>query len=91
MQHTSTVYCPMLNSSEIERIIGANITNLSLYLCKIYLCIFMAMLFRIFHSCYLGNYNLTIIDLLTKSLCIEIVSLVDCVVQRDLPLLFTLS
>ena len=49
------------------------------------------MLFRIFHSCYLGNYNLTIIDLLTKSLCIEIASLVDCVVQRDLPLLFTLS
>ena len=51
----------------------------------------MAMLFRMFHSGYLGNYNLTIIDLLTKSLCIEIVSLVDCVVQRDLPLLFTLS
>ena len=51
----------------------------------------MAMLFRIFPSCYLGNYNLTIIDLLTKSLCIEIVSLVDCVVQRDLPLLFALS
>ena len=25
----------VLNSSEIERIIGANITNLSLYLCKI--------------------------------------------------------
>ena len=48
------------------------------------------MLFRIFHSCYLGNYNLTI-DLLTKSLCIEIVSLVDCVVQSDLRLLFTLS
>ena len=56
----------------------------------------MAMLFGIFYSCYLGNYNLgnynlTIIDLLTKSLCVEIVSLVDCVVQRDLPLLFTLS
>ena len=48
------------------------------------------MLFRTFHSCYLSNYNLTI-DLLTKSLCIEIVSLVDCVVQSDLPLLFTLS
>ena len=51
----------------------------------------MAMLFRIFHSSYLGNDNLTIINLLTKSLCIEIVSLVDCVVPRDLPLLFTLS
>ena len=48
------------------------------------------MLFRIFHYCYLGNYNLTI-DLLTTSLCIEIVSLVDCVVLSDLRLLFTLS
>ena len=47
------------------------------------------MLFRIFNSCYLANYNLTI-DLLTKSLCIEIVSLVDCVVQSALRLLFTL-
>ena len=35
IQHTSTVYCPVLNSSEIERIIDANITNLSLYLYKI--------------------------------------------------------
>ena len=48
------------------------------------------MLFRIFYFCYLDHYNLTI-DLLTKSLCIEIISLVDCVVQRDLRLLFTLS
>ena len=43
------------------------------------------MLFGIFHCCYLDNYNITI-DLLTKSLCIEIVSLM---VQSDLPLLFT--
>ena len=35
MQHTSRVFCPVLSSSEIEPIIGANITNLSLYLCKI--------------------------------------------------------
>ena len=35
MQHTSTAYCPVLNFSELERIIGANKTNLCLYLCKI--------------------------------------------------------
>ena len=46
------------------------------------------MLLGIFHCCYLNNYNITI-DLLTKSLCIEIVSVVDCTVQSDLPLLFT--
>ena len=32
MQHTSTVYCPVLNFSELERIIGANKTTLCLYL-----------------------------------------------------------
>ena len=47
------------------------------------------MLFGIYHSCYLDNSNITI-DLLTKSLCIDIVSLVDCIFQSDLPLLFTL-
>ena len=47
------------------------------------------MLFGIFHCCYLDNYNITI-DLLTNSLCIEIVSIVDCIAQSDLPLLFTL-
>ena len=47
------------------------------------------MLFGIFYCCYLDNYNITI-DLLTKSMCIEIVSLVACIVQSDLPLLFTL-
>ena len=35
MQPTSTVYCPVLNFSEIERIIDANINNLCLYLGKI--------------------------------------------------------
>ena len=42
------------------------------------------MLFGILYYCYLDNYNITI-DLLTKGLCIEIVSLVDCIVQSDLP------
>ena len=37
MKHTSTVYCPVLNFCEIERIIGANIANLCFYLC-LYLC-----------------------------------------------------
>ena len=49
------------------------------------------MLFRIFHCCYLDNYNITVFFLthncynnyscLPKSLCIEIVSLVDCIVR----------
>ena len=35
MQHTSTDIDSLLDFCEIERIIGANITNLCLYLCKV--------------------------------------------------------
>ena len=41
------------------------------------------MLLRTFNCCHLDRYNITI-DLLTKSLCIEIV---DFIVQSDLSLL----